>query len=204
MRRGLRATNARTARIRAVSDPTAFAEAIVAGILSLVCVNPAARRRLGLTAANRRADGWPAWCLWLAGSSGAYELALVPPAIAFNSHPTGAADFALRYFPHPDEEDYARFAAIEQQARCSPLFDHTGTPAIETMGELDPSLFHIAMLSLRPSLADGGLDLTLEAQDVWLETTDTESGRQTRRAVAGLALGASAPRTRPISATAIP
>ncbi len=101
-----------------------------------------------------------------------------------------APHFAFRYFPHPDEDACADFAAIEQQARCSPLFDHTGTPAIETMGELDPSLFHIAMLSLRPSLADGGLDLTLEAQDAWPETIETENGPQTRRAVAGLALAA--------------
>ncbi len=68
--RDQRSRNADSGRLH----PTAFAEATVAGILSLVCVNPPARRRLGLTAASRRADGWPAWYLWLAGTSGAYEL----------------------------------------------------------------------------------------------------------------------------------
>lgn len=167
-------------------DPTAFAEATIGGLLGLVALSPQAKRRLGLSGASRRADGWPAWYLWLAGCSGAYELALVPPDAASFDH--AGADFTLRYYPHPDEDDFSAFADIERQARVSPLFDHTGTPAIKTLVDIDPSLFHIATLSLCGSRRDGGLDLTLVTQDVWLETTDEHDDGGTRRRVPGLAL----------------
>lgn len=169
-------------------DPLAFAEATVGGLLGLVSLSPPAKRRLGLRAASRRADGWPAWYLWLAGTDGAYELALLPPTDA--DAPAPGADFILRYFPHADEAVFADFAPVERHARDSDLFDRTGTPTIETMEALDPSLFHVALLSLRPSAVDGRIDLVLEAQDVWLETSETPSGIETRRAVPGLALAA--------------
>jgi hypothetical protein len=167
-------------------DPVAFAEAAIGGLLGLVTLSPHAKRRLGLSGASRRADGWPAWYLWLAGSNGAYELALLPTADAV-SDPGAGADFTLRYFPHPDEDDFSTFADVEREARTSSLFDHTGTPAIEALADIDPSLFHIATLSLVPGRDDGRIDLLLQTQDVWLETTEDAD---VRRRVPGLALAA--------------
>ena len=171
-----------------VGDPLAMAEATIGGLLGLVSLSPQAKRRLGLRAASRRADGWPAWYLWLAGSDGAYEIALIPPNDT--DTPAAGADFVLRYFPHVDEGAFADFAPVERHARSSDLFDRTGTPTIETMDALDPSLFHVALLSLRPSALESRIDLVLEAQDIWLETSETPSGTTTRRAVPGLALAA--------------
>jgi hypothetical protein len=170
-------------------DPLAFTEAAIGGLLGLVALSPQAKRRLGLSGASRRADGWPAWYLWLAGCSGAYELALVPPADADLDQEIGA-DLTLRYFPHPDEDDFATFADVERAARTSSLFDHTGTPAIEAIADIDPSLFHIATMSLAPSRCAGRIDFELQSQDVWLETTSTDRDDTVRRRVPGLALAA--------------
>jgi hypothetical protein len=170
-------------------DPLAFTEAAIGSLLGLVALSPQAKRRLGLSGASRRADGWPAWYLWLAGCSGAYELALVPPADV-NIDPEAGADLTLRYFPHPDDDDFSTFADVERAARTSSLFDHTGTPAIEALTDIDPSLFHIATLSLAPSQLAGRIDLELQSQDVWLETTATDRDDVVRRRVPGLALAA--------------
>jgi hypothetical protein len=168
-------------------DPVAFAEAAIGGLLGLIAASPHAKRRLGLAGASRRADGWPAWYLWLAGSNGAYELALLPAA---DAEADPGADFTLRYFPHPDEDDFAAFADVERAARTSSLFDQTGTPAIERLADIDPSLFHIATLSLVPGRDDGTIDLLLQTQDVWMETTTDGGDAGVRRLVPGLALAA--------------
>ena len=167
-------------------DPMAFAEATIGGLIGLVALSPPAKRRLGLSGASRRADGWPAWYLWFAGCDGAYELTLAPPD---EDAPAGA-EFILRYYPHPDEDVFADFAEVERQARVSALFDHTGTPAIETLANIDPSLFHIAAVSLLPSRRHDCVDLVLECQDVWLETDGANPESNIRRRVPGLALAA--------------
>jgi hypothetical protein len=171
------------------NDPVAFAEAAIGGLLGLVALSPHAKRRLGLSGASRRADGWPAWYLWLAGTNGAYELALLPTADTESDSGAGA-EFTLRYFPHPDEDDFAAFADVEREARTSAQFDRTGTPAIESLADLDPSLFHIAALSLVPCREDGRIGLVLQTQDVWMETTEDGGEARVRRQVPGLALAA--------------
>ena len=168
-------------------DPIAFAEATIAGLLSLICLSPAAKRRLGVKAASRRADGWPAWYLWLAGTPGAHELTLVPPDLAAPN--SGRAELALRYYPHPDEAAFADFAPVEQALRTSALFDATGTPAIDAIDRIEPSLFHVATITIGPG-ARGGVDLSLDTQVCWRETTESADGAVLRRSVAGLELSA--------------
>ena len=94
---------------------------------------------------------------------------------------------ALRYFPDPGEAVFANFAYVEQQARLSPLFDVTGTPAMDSSGQLDPSLFHVGTLEIIPQGANH-IGLRLSAQDVWREHMRREIGWHTRREVPGLRL----------------
>jgi hypothetical protein len=166
-------------------DAPSVAEAIFAGLLGLVCASAPARRRLGLKGASRRADGWPAWYIWLADTPGAYEIALLRQS---GDRPT-QADLALRYYPHPDEAVFATFAPVEQSVRLSALFDRTGTPAIEALDQIDPSLFHIAILSVRP-IGTETFDVLLQAQDRWLEIATHRGGEAARRSVPGLTLAA--------------
>ena len=158
----------------------------VAPLLSLVCANADVRRRLGLKGASRRADGWPAWYFWFAGVSGAHELAFVPPADGEDA--PRPLEFAIRYFPHLDEDAFASFAPIEQATRRSSLFDGTGTPAVEAFDAIDPSLFHVATLAISPS--SDLIDLEFTAQDCWLETEAAGERSRVRRAVRGFELGA--------------
>ena len=132
------------------ADPVDLAEALIAPVLGLVCSNADLRRRVGLKGASRRADGWPAWYFWFAGASGAHELVLVPPVSHDDAGPS--LEFAIRYFPHPDESAFASFAPVEQAVRRSTLFDATGTPAVDGFEAIEPSLFHVAMLTVRSSL----------------------------------------------------
>lgn len=173
---------------RCCSDPAEFAESALASLLALACSTEDARRRLGLKGASRRADGWPAWCVWLAGVAGAYELALAPPAAADGGGDTPVAIFALRYFPHPDEAAFEDFAPAERACRLSALFDRTGTPALDAWELIDPSLFHVATLFLSP--APDGLDIALAAQERWLETETTAGAPHSRRSVRGFDLAA--------------
>jgi hypothetical protein len=168
------------------ADAVGLAEALVAPLLSLVCSNADLRRRLGLKGASRRADGWPAWYFWFAGISGAYELALVPPAGGDDVSRT--LEFAVSYFPHPGEDAFESFAPIEQATRRSTLFDATGTPAIEGFDAIEPSLFHVATLALSPSRIL--LNIDFAAQDCWLETEAAGEAVVVRRAVRGFELAA--------------
>ena len=168
-------------------DAGAFAEATIAGLLSLICLSPQAKRRLGVKAASRCASGWPAWYLWLAGMPGVHEIVLPPPGFA--ERMDNRAELAVRYYPHPDESAFAHFAPVERSARTSPLFDATGTPAIDAADEIEPSLFHIATIALAPN-ARGGVDFGLDTQVCWRETTATARGPVSRRSVAGLELAA--------------
>jgi hypothetical protein len=170
------------------TDHVGFAEAAVAGLLTFVATSAQAKRRLGLKAASRRADGWPAWYLWLAGWAGAFELILVPPGLDGGTSGTGV-DFALRYYPDPEEDAFAGFAAVEREARCSARFDHTGTPAVGMADLLDPSLFHTATLRLTPR-PGGWTDAVLTTQDCWREVDLTDAGPVLRRSVRGAELAA--------------
>jgi hypothetical protein len=163
-----------------------LAEALIAPALGFVCSNADLRRRVGLKGASRRADGWPAWYFWFAGVPGAHELVLVPPVGRDDAGPS--LEFAIRYFPHPDEGAFASFAPIEQAVRRSILFDATGTPAVDGFEAIEPSLFHVAMLTVRSS--PGLIDLEFSAQDYWLETEAAGERAAVRRAVRGFELGA--------------
>jgi hypothetical protein len=167
-------------------DPAGLAEALISPLLSLVCANADVRRRLGLKGASRRADGWPAWYFWFAGVSGAHELAFVPPADGEDA--PRPLEFAIRYFPHLDEDAFATFAPIEQATRRSGLFDGTGTPAVEAFDAIDPSLFHVATLAIAPS--SDLIDLEFTAQDCWVESEAVGESSRLRRSVHGFELGA--------------
>lgn len=173
---------------RGAADLVGQAEASVGPILNFVCSNADLRRRLGLKGASRRADGWPAWYFWFAGMPGAHELALIPPADLDDGELAPQVAFAIRYFPHPEEEAFDGFASVERTVRLSNRFDATGTPAIELFDTIEPSLFHVA--TLKVSSVRGGLDQELVAQDCWRETETGDAGTRIRRTVRGFALGA--------------
>ena len=101
---------------------------------------------------------------------------------------TTRTEFAIRYFPHPDEDAFESFAPIEQATRGSTLFDATGTPTVEEFDTIEPSLFHVATLALSPSRAL--LNIDFAAQDCWLETDTADEAVAVRRAVRGFELGA--------------
>ena len=94
---------------------------------------------------------------------------------------TTRTEFAIRYFPHPDEDAFESFAPIEQATRGSTLFDATGTPTVEEFDTIEPSLFHVATLALSPSRAL--LNIDFAAQDCWLETDTADEAVAVRRAV---------------------
>ncbi|MGB8528006.1 MAG: hypothetical protein WCD75_14420 [Rhodoplanes sp.] len=165
-----------------------LAEALIAPVLGFVCSNGDLRRRVGLKGASRRADGWPGWYFWFAGVPGAHELIFVPPVDRDDAVPS--VEFVIRYFPHPDESAFASFAPVEQAVRRSTLFDATGTPAVDGFEAIEPSLFHVAMLAIRPS--SGLIDLEFSAQDCWLEIEASGEKAAPRRAVRGFELGAPA------------
>lgn len=171
------------------ADSAPLAESCLAGLLSFVFGDLHARRLLAVSAASRRADGWPAWYVWMAGSLGAHELALVPACPSSSAPPDETTlEFAIRYFPSPQEPVFARFAPIERSARVS-MFDCTGTPAVGAFADLEPSLFHVGTLAMR--ITDGlGIDLCLETQDEWRERVTTPTGDVLRRAVPGADLAA--------------
>jgi hypothetical protein len=171
---------------RGAADSIDLAEAALAPLLSFVCSNADLRRRFRLKGASRRADGWPAWYFWFAGIAGAHELALVPPASELD--PPYSIEFAIRYFPQPDEDAFETFAPVERAARCSDLFDATGTPAVDAFDGIEPSLFHVATLAIIPTPAF--VDIVFAAQDCWLETETAREAAATRRAVRGFELGA--------------
>lgn len=174
---------------RIATDAVGFAEATIAGLLAFVGTSAAAKRKLGLKAVSRRADGWPAWYVWLAGRADAFEIVLVP------SDEDGATgvdgiELAIRCFPDPaDETLFATFTDAEQEARISAVFDRTGTPAVGAAGDLDPSLYHVGTIGLVPR-AGGWVDLTLSTQDVWCEIETSACGPRRRRSVPGTALSA--------------
>lgn len=132
-------------------DPRDFVHGVIEGAFALLFPDPELRRRLRLKAISPAANGGLAWYLWLGGRPGAYELAWVSDAFGA----TGAGVLlALRYFPHPDELVFRRFALVERRARRSGVFDGTGTPAFGRATDLDPRLFHVAAVALEPQGED--------------------------------------------------
>lgn len=165
-------------------DPRDLAHLVIEGVFGLVFPDPHARLRMGLKAIGRARQESMAWYIWTTTRQGVFEVALLPGNPEF--FPNGAL-FALRYFPDPNESIFVRFAPIEQQARLSPLFDHTGTPEEESAEQLDPSLFHIGSLSVVPS-TENCIDLHLNAQNRWAEQVRCEENWKLRRNVPGLRL----------------
>ena len=165
-------------------DRCDLAHLVIEGLFSLVFPDPHARQRLGLKAISRSRNETMSWSLWTTSRLGAFEIALLPGSP--ESHLDGAL-FAIRYFPDPSEAVFARFAPVEQQVRCSPLFDATGTPGGDSSGQLDPSLFHVGTLTIVPQGANH-IVLCLSAQDRWIEHTHGEAGWRKRRDVPGLKL----------------
>jgi hypothetical protein len=165
-------------------DRRDLAHLVIEGLFSLVFPDPHARQRLGLKAISRGRQETMAWTLWTTSRLGACEIALLPGSS--EECPDGAL-FALRYFPDPREAVFGRFAQIEQQARLSSLFDATGTPGLDSAGQLDPSLFHVGTMAIVPQGANH-IGLCLSAQDRWTEHARDQAGWRMRRDVPGLRL----------------
>ena len=166
------------------SDPHDLVNAIVGGLFSLVFPNPQARRQLGLRAASCVMEESMTWYVWSEHCPGALAMTLLPGRP--EGHPDGAL-LALRYFPDPEEAIFAGFSPLEQQVRCSPLFDATGTPPLQTEAGLDPSLFYIGTLTIVPR-GENEVSLYLNAQDRWVEQTQESEDWLTHRQVPGLQL----------------
>jgi hypothetical protein len=160
-------------------DPHDFVHGIVEGVFGLVFPDPQARLALRLKSISRAADGAMTWYLWTTVRSGAYALSYVADA---DDVPGGAARLALRYFPDPHEPLFSRFAAIEREARCSPCFDRTGTPAFASAAALDPDLFGIGTLVIAPQ-GDQRFALRMHALERWIEEQSQEAGRAPLRDV---------------------
>ena len=166
------------------SDPHDLVNAVVGGLFSLVFPNPQARRQLGLQAASCVMEESMTWYVWSEHCPGVLAMTLLP------GHPEMHSDgalLALRYFPDPEETNFAGFSPLEQQVRCSSLFDATGTPPLHTEAELDPSLFYIGTLSIVPR-GENEVSLCLNAQDRWVEQTQQGEDWLTHRQVPGLQL----------------
>ena len=165
--------------------PSDLAHLIIEGLLSLVFPDPHARQRLGLKAISRCRRETPAWYIWTTAHHGAFEVAFLPGAA---DQPDGAL-LALRYFPEPGEAVFTRFSPLEQQARLSPLFDATGTPATDSSDQLDPSLFHVGSLTIFPQ-GESHVGLCLAAQEKWIEHVryQDDGDWRIRRDVPGLSL----------------
>jgi len=170
--------------LEAPLDPRDLAHLVIEGVFGLVFPDPHARLRMGLKAMSRSRNESMAWYIWTTSRLGVFEVALLPGSPEL--HPDSAL-LALHYFPDPSESVFARFAPIEQQVRLSPLFDHTGTPEMNSAEQLDPSLFHVGSLVIVPQLG-GYIDLHLNAQDRWIEQVRCDEHWQMRRNVPGLRL----------------
>lgn len=168
----------------AALDPRDLAHVVVEGLFGLVFPDPHARLRLGLRAVSRAPHEAVSWYVWTTHRQGAFEAAVLPGSARGLS---GSAVLALRYFPDPKESLFARFSPAERQARLSPAFDATGTPGIDGAAGLDPSLFHVATLTLVP-LDPDHVALRLNTQDRWLEECRGDDGWHRHRDVPGLEL----------------
>jgi hypothetical protein len=166
-------------------DANETVHGIVGGAFGLAFPDPRLRAKLGLRAISASRDGRAAWYLWTTRHPGAFEVGFVPGTAC---HKDEDLALAIRYFPSPGERVFRRFAPIERTVRCSGAFDAAGTPRDGAGGELDPSLFHVATLTLHVRLGPR-LGLTLEAQDRWLEEVHSASARRIRRDVPGLEIG---------------
>jgi hypothetical protein len=164
--------------------PQDLAHAVIEGAFGLVFPDPQARRALGVTAISRAKCASTAWYLWTKHRAGAFEIAQIP-----GDEQSGSVLLALRYFPHPSEPLFERFAPAERDCRRSTAFDATGTPRFDEAEQIDPSLFHVGTLAL--ALASSGDDcvaLTLYAQDRWTEQVLAGRDWMTRRDVPGIEL----------------
>lgn len=144
-------------------DPHDFVHGIVEGVFGLVFPDPQARLALRLKAISRAADGTMTWYLWTTQRPGAYALSYAADP---DDAAGGAVRLTLRYFPDPDEPVFARFAVVERDARCSPCFDRTGTPAFAAA--LDPDLFCIGSIVIAPQ-GDLHFMLWALAPERWIE-----------------------------------
>ena len=140
--------------------------------------------------ASRRADGWPAWYLWLAGSNGAYELALLPPRTPIRSRS-----------PAPTSRCAISRIRTRTTSPPSPTVERAGAHVAPVRphrhaGDRDASPTSIRACSTSPPCRcvpgrdDGRIDLLLA--DAGRLAGDDRDGRRAdgRRAVPGLALAA--------------
>ena len=162
-----------------------LAHLVVDGLFGLVFPDPHARHRLDLRAISRVPGETMTWYIWTQHRPGVSALSLIPNDDQLR--PGGSALLSLRYFPNPDESLFAGFSPLEQQVRLSDLFDQTGTPRTEVVGDIDPSLFHIGMLTITAQ-GDHHLVINLQAQDRWVESVEEKGEWHVRRNVPGLAL----------------
>jgi len=114
-------------QVSTYTDAVAAAEAVLAAALQKTFASCQARSLTGLASIHQLANrqGLPAWLLWCAGRSGAYQLDLAETLSA--PHAVSGAVLALRYFPDPAETAMAEFTGEERRLRLSSAFDHTGT-----------------------------------------------------------------------------
>jgi hypothetical protein len=67
--------------------------------------------------------GMPGWYFWPKDKKGVFYIKLDR---ALNKDDGLQCMYSLYYYPHPEEEDFAHFALLEQVARVSDLFSKTG------------------------------------------------------------------------------
>lgn len=119
----------------------------------------------------------PAWCVWLRGSAGAWQLDLLAaerldgPGVAAQ-----VARLAVRYYPSPEAPELGGFSP-EERAFAATSFDGSGTPRIEAASSMPASFFTVGALEWAIDDAAGASLLTLSA----LQLARTRAGTQGTR-----------------------
>ena len=147
-------------------------------LLPLFYDEPACHK-IGFTQVSRLLSEMPGWYFWTKNQKGTYLLELVDIKARdsnsyFGPHTSNilAAEFGLRYYPHPEEDCFKDYAFVERRIRLGSFFDQTGTPISEKRKEIDSFLFTVGDFRI---LFNGGLQiagLSISAQEHWVEVRE--------------------------------
>lgn len=122
-------------------------------------------------------EGLPGWYLWLKNKKGAFRLDLINGDIAPQKKQRSAesstpelavqGQFAIRYYPSEEEENFETYSYFEKLVRFGPLFDTTGTPTFEGRTRIPESHFVVGHINVRTSLSKDLLELECFAPEQW-------------------------------------
>lgn len=146
-------------------DPESFFRTRIDSLLTTAGWASELMNLLGLEGMSQVWSEKPAWYFWIKGSLGTYHLQLEGADSGDNARPVGSAKglFSLRCYPYQDGALFQCFSETERRAIQSDLFDHTNTPAFDSLHRLPQGLFNVAAIEYTASSDQAWSLLTLES-----------------------------------------